>query len=147
MVIFWQRCDVAILPSHREGFPRAFLEAAACGLPLLGSDVPGVREIVVDGVNGLLFSRGDFRDIASKIEKIYVGHEFRQSAGRASRELIKSRGLSKRAVETAFVELFKSIKPALLLPMIDRHQSPAQFGMWKQALLDALFQKLAEIGV
>ena len=110
MVIFWQRCDVAILPSHREGFPRAFLEAAACGLPLLGSDVPGVREIVVDGVNGLLFSRGDFRDIASKIEKIYVGHEFRQSAGRASRELIKSRGLSKRAVETAFVELFKSIK-------------------------------------
>ena len=45
----WQ-CDVAILPSHREGFG-ALLEAAACGLPLLGTDVPGVREIV-HGYNG-----------------------------------------------------------------------------------------------
>ena len=110
MVVFWQGCDVAILPSHREGFPKALLEAAACGLPLLGSDVPGVREIVIDGVNGFLFAKGDCQDIAGKIEKIYAGHEFRQSAGKASREMIKSRGLSKHAVEAAFVELFKSIK-------------------------------------
>jgi glycosyltransferase involved in cell wall biosynthesis len=110
MVSFWQRCDVAILPSHREGFPKALLEAAACGLPLLGSDVPGVREIVVDGVNGLLFAKGDYQDIARKIEKIYADQEFRQSAGKASREVIKSRGLSNHAVEAAFVALFKSIK-------------------------------------
>ena len=86
MVGFWQGCDVAILPSHREGFPKALLEAAACGLPLLGSDVPGVREIVVDGVNGLLFVKGDCQDIARKIETIYADQEFRQSAGKASRE-------------------------------------------------------------
>ena len=110
MVGFWQGCDVAILPSHREGFPKALLEAAACGLPLLGSDVPGVREIVVDGVNGLLFAKGDCQDIARKIEKIYADQEFRQSAGKASREVIKSRGLSNHAVEAAFVALFKSIK-------------------------------------
>ena len=110
MVGFWQGCDVAILPSHREGFPKALLEAAACGLPLLGSDVPGVREIVVDGVNGLLFVKGDCQDIARKIETIYADQEFRQSAGKASREVIKSRGLSNHAVEAAFVALFKSIK-------------------------------------
>jgi glycosyltransferase involved in cell wall biosynthesis len=110
MVGFWQGCNVAILPSHREGFPKALLEAAACGLPLLGSDVPGVREIVVDGVNGLLFDKGDCQDIARKIEKIYADQEFRQSAGKASREVIKSRGLSNHAVEAAFVALFKSIK-------------------------------------
>ena len=110
MVGFWQGCDVAMLPSHREGFPKALLEAAACGLPLLGSDVPGVREIVVDGVNGLLFAKGDCQDIARKIEKIYADQEFRQSAGKASREVIKSRGLSNHAVEAAFVALFKSIK-------------------------------------
>jgi glycosyltransferase involved in cell wall biosynthesis len=110
MVGFWQGCDVAILPSHREGFPKALLEAAACGLPLLGSDVPGVREIVVDGVNGLLFAKGDCQDIARKIEKIYADQEFRQSAGKASCEVIKSRGLSNHAVEAAFVALFKSIK-------------------------------------
>jgi glycosyltransferase involved in cell wall biosynthesis len=98
------------LPSHREGFPKALLEAAACGLPLLGSDVPGVREIVVDGVNGLLFSKGDCQDIARKIEKLYADHKFRHSAGKASREVIKSRGLSNHAVEVAFATLFKSIK-------------------------------------
>ena len=69
MVGFWQGCDVAILPSHREGFPKALLEAAACGLPLLGSDVPGVREIVVDGVNGLLFVKGDFRILRVRLKK------------------------------------------------------------------------------
>ncbi len=110
MVGFWQGCDVAILPSHREGFPKALLEAAACGLPLLGSDAPGVREIVVDGVNGLLFAKGDCQDIVRKIEKIYANQKFRQLAGKASRELIKSRGLSNHAVEVAFVALFKSIK-------------------------------------
>ena len=110
MVGFWQGCDVAILPSHREGFPKALLEAAACGLPLLGSDVPGVREIIVDGVNGLLFVKGDCQDITRKIEKIYADQKFRLSAGKASREVIKSRGLSNYAIEAAFVELFNSIK-------------------------------------
>ena len=110
MVGFWQACDVAILPSHREGFPKALLEAAACGLPLLGTDVPGVREIVVNGYNGLLFARGDHRDIARKIEIMLIDQKLRQSAGKASREVIKSKGLSNRAVEVAFVELFTSIK-------------------------------------
>lgn len=110
MVSFWRGCDVAILPSHREGFPKALLEAAACGLPLLGSDAPGVREIVIDGVNGLLFAKGDCQDIARKIEKLYRDQKFRQSAGKASREVIKSKGLSNYAVENAFVELFASIR-------------------------------------
>ena len=72
--------------------------------------MPGVREIVLDGVNGLLFAKGDYQDIARKIEKISDDHEFRRSAGKASREVIKSKGLSNRAVEAAFVELFTSIK-------------------------------------
>ena len=101
---------MAILPSHREGFPKALLEAAACGLPLLGTNVPGVCEIVTDGVNGLRFTKGDSNDIARKIEKIYINHDFRRSAGRASRQVITSRGLSNRAIEAAFFELFKSIK-------------------------------------
>ena len=110
MLGFWQGCDVAILPSHREGFPKALLEAAACGLPLLGSDVPGVREIVVDGVNGLLFAKGDCQDIARKIEKMLIDQKLRQSAGKASCEVIKSKGLSNCAIETAFIKLFTSIK-------------------------------------
>ena len=58
----------------------------------------------------MLFAKGDCHDIARKIEKIYADQEFRQSAGKASREVIKSRGLSNHTVEAAFVALFKSIK-------------------------------------
>jgi len=50
----WARCQVAILPSYREGLPKALLEAAACGRPLVASDVPGCREIVRPGKTGLL---------------------------------------------------------------------------------------------
>jgi len=110
MVGFWQGCDIAILPSHREGLPKALLEAAACGLPLLGSDVPGVREIVVHGSNGLLFTKGDSVDIASKIEKMIDDRAFRIAAGKASRHLIETGGFSNAAVEASFFDLFRSIK-------------------------------------
>ena len=110
MVGFWQGCDIAILPSHREGLPKALLEAAACGLPLLGSDVPGVREIVVHGSNGLLFTKGDSVDIASKIEKMIDDRAFRIAAGKASRCLIETGGFSNAVVEASFFDLFRSIK-------------------------------------
>ena len=110
MVGFWQGCDVAILPSHREGFPKALLEAAACEIPLLGTDVAGVREIIDNEYNGLLFAKGDHKDIARKIEKMLIDQKLRHSAGKASRELIKRKGLSNHSIEAAFVELFKSIK-------------------------------------
>ena len=110
MVDFWQGCDVAILPSHREGFPKALLEAAACGLPVFGAEGPGVREIVVDGHNGLLFAKADCHDIARKIERILLNDEFRQLAAVASRKIIKRKGLSNNAIEVAFIKLFVSIK-------------------------------------
>ena len=110
MVGFWQGCDVAILPSHREGFPKALLEAAACGLPLLGTDAPGIREIIVNGHNGMLFEKADCQDIARNIEKMATDNEFRRSDGSASRKLIKSKGLSNIDVEAAFIKLFESMK-------------------------------------
>ncbi len=49
-----QRASCVVLPSYREGCPRVLLEAAASGRPLVGTDVPGVREVVIDGENGFL---------------------------------------------------------------------------------------------
>lgn len=43
-----------VLPSYREGLPKGLIEAAACGLPLVTTDVPGCREVVTHGVDGLL---------------------------------------------------------------------------------------------
>jgi glycosyltransferase involved in cell wall biosynthesis len=50
----WRSAHVAVLPSYREGLPKALLEAAACERALLATDVPGCRAVVRSGENGLL---------------------------------------------------------------------------------------------
>jgi glycosyltransferase involved in cell wall biosynthesis len=57
-------CDCVVLPSYREGTPRTLLEAAAMGKPLIATDVPGCRNVVDHGVNGLLCRVRDGADLA-----------------------------------------------------------------------------------
>ena len=56
-----------MLPSYREGTPRSLLEAAAMAKPLIATDVPGCREVVTEGVNGLLCQVRNSQDLADKI--------------------------------------------------------------------------------
>lgn len=61
--------DVFVLPSHREGFPRAAMEAAATGLPVVATDIRGCRQVVADGVNGVLVPVRDPAALRAGIEK------------------------------------------------------------------------------
>ena len=54
-----QAADGFVLSSRYEGLPMVLLEAGACGVPAVATDVPGTREVVVDGVNGWLARAGD----------------------------------------------------------------------------------------
>ena len=54
MPAVYAQADAVVLPSYREGMPRSLLEAAAMGLPVVATNVPGCRHIVTHGVNGLL---------------------------------------------------------------------------------------------
>lgn len=56
--------DCIVLPSYREGLPRTLLEGAAMGKPLIATDVPGCRQVVDHGVNGLLCTAGDASSLA-----------------------------------------------------------------------------------
>lgn len=58
-----------ILPSYREGMSRSLLEAAACGIPIITTDVPGCQEIVEDSKTGLLCKAKSTQDLIVKIEK------------------------------------------------------------------------------
>jgi glycosyltransferase involved in cell wall biosynthesis len=56
-----------------EGMPMAILEAMAAGVPVVGTRVDGITDVVRDGVDGLLAAAGDPRDLARAIEKIVRG--------------------------------------------------------------------------
>lgn len=71
---FYSCIDFFIMPSHWEGLPMAGLEAQACGIPVLASNVEGLNEIIQDMEIGILFEKGNFQKIAEKIE-LLVGNE------------------------------------------------------------------------
>ena len=62
------RCfDLFVLPSELEGVPRCLMEAMGAGIPVIASDIPGCRDLVQDGVTGLLFTPGDEYGLARQI--------------------------------------------------------------------------------
>jgi glycosyltransferase involved in cell wall biosynthesis len=89
MAALLSEVDVMALPSsYGEGVPRSLIEAAACGLPIVTTDAPGCREIVVDGVNGFLVPVRDANSLALAIKRLHADPALRQSMGRAGREKV-----------------------------------------------------------
>jgi glycosyltransferase involved in cell wall biosynthesis len=85
MSSFWRRVHIAVLPSRREGLPKALLEAGASGRPLIASDVPGCREVVVPGETGTLVPVDDARALADAIEVLAADASLRARYGAAAR--------------------------------------------------------------
>lgn len=86
-----QGCAVAVLASTQgEGMPRALLEAAACGKPLVTTRVPGCRELVDHGANGLLVDPGDARALAAAIEALLRDPARAREMGLAARARVEA---------------------------------------------------------
>ncbi|HEY1312192.1 MAG TPA: glycosyltransferase family 4 protein [Pseudolabrys sp.] len=84
----WAQAHIAIQPSlGGEGAPMSLLEAAACGRPLIATDVPGCREIARPGVNALLVPANDPGALADAIENLMKDRTMRSRFGSASRKL------------------------------------------------------------
>lgn len=81
----WQRADIAILLSEREGMPRSLIEASATGLPIVAYDVPGCRSIVQDGENGFLAPAGNVEAVAAALVKLARNSRLREQMGSVSR--------------------------------------------------------------
>jgi glycosyltransferase involved in cell wall biosynthesis len=88
IVGLWARAHVAVLPSRREGLPLSLMEAAACGRPMIASDVPGCREIVIHEQTGLLFPVDDAAALADAIERLAKAPELRARYAVAARALV-----------------------------------------------------------
>ena len=99
--------DVFVLPSHREGFPRAAMEAAAMGLPVVATDTRGCREIVDPGINGVLVPVGDAAAIATALDALDDAAR-RRSWGEASRARAQ-RHFDERAVVARVLDAYRTV--------------------------------------
>ena len=64
--------DCIVLPSYREGLSKVLIEASAMGKPIVTTNVPGCKDVVEDGYNGFLCRAKDVKDLADKMEKMYL---------------------------------------------------------------------------
>lgn len=99
---------VACLPSYREGLPKALAEAAACGLPIVCTDVPGCRETVEHGRSGFLVPPRDPKALADALARLVGDSDLRRRMGEQGRQLAVARfALQRIAGQT--VDLFDKL--------------------------------------
>jgi glycosyltransferase involved in cell wall biosynthesis len=91
--------DLFVLPSWREGFPRAAMEAAASGLPVIATDVRGCRQVVEPEVNGLLVPVRDAAALAAAITALGGDPERRRRMGVAAVERARAEFDERRVVD------------------------------------------------
>ncbi len=91
-------CDVAVLPSYREGTSRFLIEAGAVGLPLIGTDIAGIRGVIEPGDNGLLVAPRDSAGLAAALRTVATNPNGLRQWGRASKVIVEQRFSSKGVI-------------------------------------------------
>lgn len=87
-----KNADCIVLPSYREGISRTLLEGAAMEKPLIAANVPGCKEIVIDGVTGFLAEPKNSADLAEKMRKfILLSEEERKNLGKVGRKHVTAK--------------------------------------------------------
>lgn len=81
----YARSHIAVLPSYREGLPKSLLEAAACGRPMVATDVPGCREVCIDGETGLRVPARTIEPLAEALERLVLDPALRRRLGENAR--------------------------------------------------------------
>ena len=103
----WASAHVAVLASlGGEGIPMSLMEAAACGRPLVATDVPGCREIVSDGVTGILVPPGDPLRLADALSAMVENADLRRRCGAEARARVVN-GLDAETVGRETVAVYR----------------------------------------
>ena len=86
MPALFRSVDMVVLPSYREGLPKGLIEASACGLPIVTTDVPGCREVVTHGDSGFLVPVKDSKALSKAIGALADDAALRSRMGARARE-------------------------------------------------------------
>jgi glycosyltransferase involved in cell wall biosynthesis len=106
---FLRAMDVAVIPSEAEGMSNAMLEAMACGLPVVATDVGGVREVLgSDGKSGVVVPVGSSAALAEAMAGVAASAGLRKEFGAAARALIEER-YDIRRVAAQYLSLYEEL--------------------------------------
>lgn len=110
--------DIFVLPSHREGVPRACMEAAAMELPVIATNIRGCREVVKHGETGILVPLRDAGALISAIEMLVTDENRRKGFGKAGRQHILKH-FDHQLVLERLSNLYSQIQATLQRPAAD----------------------------
>jgi glycosyltransferase involved in cell wall biosynthesis len=104
--------DAVVLPSYREGLPKGLIEAAACALPLVTTDVPGCREVVTHEKDGLLVPAKNARALADAIARLQSDPALCQRLGASARDKALSQ-FDERSVIERTLGVYRELIPGI----------------------------------
>ncbi|MBI10405.1 MAG: glycosyltransferase family 1 protein [Rhodospirillaceae bacterium] len=105
------RAHIAVLPSYREGLPKSLLEAAAAGLPMVATDVPGCREVCRHEETGLLVPLKESAPLADALQTLAEDPALRARYGEAARALTET-AFSESVIVSQTIKLYESVMPS-----------------------------------
>jgi glycosyltransferase involved in cell wall biosynthesis len=88
---FINAADILCLPSYREGFGSIIIDAAAVGIPAIGSDIYGIRDAIVDKETGILHKAGDILGIYNAMKTLANDHVLREKLGKEALLRVKNK--------------------------------------------------------
>jgi len=106
--ILYSNAYCLVLPSLTEAFPMVLLEAMASGTPPIGSTAGGIPDIIINGANGLLFRKGDWKDLANKLQMLIQDKSFRDKLAHNARKFTE-KNFSWNIVAEKIREIYNSI--------------------------------------
>jgi glycosyltransferase involved in cell wall biosynthesis len=106
-----QEFDVFVLPSLWEGLPYVLLEAMAAGVPIVTTDFSGVREVISDGVEGVIVPSGNPQALATALVDLLKDHARRAERGTKGAQLVKERFSLDAMVERTLEVYARAMRP------------------------------------
>ncbi len=114
MARFYNACDIYVHPARVDTFPNSVLEAMACGVPVVASNVGGIPEQVIslernaDNATGILVPAGDAETLSAAIKKLLTDDSLRQELGRNAAVVAKRQFSLERQI-SQYVSLYETI--------------------------------------
>ena len=102
---YFNKCCLYIIYSLYEGNPKTLLEAMSCEVPVIGSNVDGINELIINKVNGLLVDLGD-PEINNYIKKIIENKKYRENLGENARKAIIENNSLKSTIEKLLITYY-----------------------------------------